>query len=103
MSQYPISQYPINQYPNSGSLFERVAEGRQPNRTGNMTLGEDLCDYIHQEYRAGRDVILDISAWDKTSAKGLAFISLSIKKPYVKEGAKDAPKKVEDLESDIPF
>jgi hypothetical protein len=50
-----------------------------------------------------RDVKLDISAWDKTSAKGLAFMSLSIKKPYVKEGAKDAPKKVEDLESDVPF
>jgi len=99
-----MNQYPINQYPNSGSLFERVAEGRQPNRTGNINLGEDLCDYIHQEYRAGRDVILDISAWDKISAKGLAFISLSIKKPYVKEGAKDSPKSsVKDMSDDIPF
>ena len=93
----------MSQYPNSGSLFERQAEGRQPNRTGYIEIGEDLCDYIHQEYRAGREVKLDISAWDKTSAKGTAFISLSVKKPYVQEGAKDAPKKVEDLESDIPF
>ena len=94
----------MSQYPNSGSLFPRQAEGRQPNRTGYIEIGEDLCDYIHQEYKAGREVKLDLSGWDKVSAKGTQFMSLAIKKPYVKEGAKDSPKSsVKDMSDDIPF
>jgi hypothetical protein len=103
----------MSQYPNSGSLFKvdekfRTNE-KSPIMKGKIELGEDMCDYIQQQYRAGKDVIIDVSAWSRVAAgTGNKFLSLSVQKEWVKEGAKDSPTsnksvKTSDMESDIPF
>ena len=92
-------------YPNSGFLVPRKAEGKQPHCTGTINIGEDLVDYINRRYKSGEEIILDLSGWTKTSAKGSKYISVSIKKPYVKDGGNSQPAakvNVKDDE-DIPF
>lgn len=57
---------------NSGSLFKKDKQGveNRPDYTGpGMVNGE----------------LVEISAWIKTSEKGLKFMSLSFKEPYVKD------------------
>jgi len=102
----------MSAYPNKGSLFKvdekfRTSD-KSPIMKGKIELGEDMCDYIQQQYRAGKDVIIDVSAWSRLTTAGDKFLSLSIQKEYVKEGAKDSPTtkssvSLKDMESDIPF
>lgn len=103
----------MSQYPNKGSLFPVDAKFRtsdkSPSMKGKIELGEDMCDYIQQQYRAGKDVIIDVSCWTRTAEKtGQKFLSLAVQKEYVKEGAKDSPTSkssvpLKDMDDDIPF
>lgn len=97
----------MSQYPNSGILSRldekfRTSE-KSPEYRGKIELGEDLCDYVQQEYRAGREVILDLSAWIKESKDGKKFFSLSVQKHYVKKDSQKPTGKIKDMEDDIPF
>ena len=93
-------------YPNSGFLLPRKAEGKQPNCTGTINIGEDLVDYINKKYKEGGEIILDLAGWTRLSEKGAKYLSVSIKKPYdkVEGGTQSSGRKVtvEDDE-EIPF
>jgi hypothetical protein len=89
-------------YPNSGFLVPRKAEGKQPTCTGTINIGEDLAHYINQQFKAGEEIILDLAGWTKESAKGSKYISVSIKKPYKKDGEKSKRAVAQDDE-EIPF
>jgi len=91
-------------YPNSGFLVPRKAEGKQPGWTGTINIGEDLVDYINKKYKEGEEIILDLAGWTKQSAKGTKYISVSIKKPYVKIKTENQPsKRVTVQNEEIPF
>lgn len=91
-------------YPNSGFLVPRKAEGKQPTCTGTINIGEDLVDYINKKYKEGGEIILDLAGWTKQSAKGSKYISVSIKKPFVKgEGGQQPSKRVTVQDDEIPF
>ena len=90
-------------YPNSGFLVPRKAEGNQPSFTGTINIGEDLVDYINKKYKEGGDIILDLAGWTKQSAKGSKYISVSIKKPYVKPEGGQSSKRVTVQDDEIPF
>jgi hypothetical protein len=91
-------------YPNSGFLLPRKAEGKQPNCTGTINIGEDLVDYINKKYKEGGDIILDLAGWTRKSEKGDKYLSVTIKKPYVKqEGSEQPSKRVTVQDDEIPF
>jgi len=91
-------------YPNSGFLLPRKAEGKQPNCTGTINIGEDLVDYINKKYKEGGDIILDLAGWTRKSEKGDKYLSVTIKKPYVKqEGSEQPSKRVTVQDEEIPF
>jgi len=94
----------MSAYPNTGSLFpmdEKYRKEKSPNLTGKIELGEDLCNYIAKEYKAGGEVILDISAWTRTGAdSGKKFLSLAVKEHYIKQGE---TKTTNVVDEDIPF
>lgn len=89
-------------YPNSGFFCPRKAEGKQPNYTGTINIGEDLAHYINQQFKAGEEIVLDLAGWTKESAKGPKYISVSIKKPFKKDGEKSKRVAVQDDE-ETPF
>jgi len=91
-------------YPNSGFLVPRKAEGKQPTCTGTINIGEDLVDYINKKYKEGEEIILDLAGWTKQSAKGTKYISVSIKKPFIKGEKSNQPsKRVTVQDEEIPF
>ena len=91
-------------YPNSGFLLPRKAEGKQPNCTGTINIGEDLVDYINKKYKEGGEIILDLAGWTRKSEKGDKYLSVSIKKPYVKQEGSEKPSKRATVQDDeIPF
>lgn len=98
----------MSQYPNSGSLFPLDAKfktsDKSPTMRGQIELGEDLCDYIQQQYRAGVEVKLDIAAWTQVAtATGKKFLSIKVQKEYVKDAQEKKVTSVKDMEDDIPF
>jgi len=98
----------MSQYPNSGSLFPLDAKfktsDKSPSMRGQIELGEDLCDYIQQQYRAGVEVKLDIAAWTRVAAdSGKKFLSIKVQKEYVKDAEKKKVTSVQDMDDDIPF
>jgi len=105
----------MSAYPNSGTLSKldkkfRTSE-KSPQYRGKIEIGEDLCEYIAQEYRSGKEVILDLSAWVREAREtGNKFFSISVQKHYIKPDDKSAKKpttyskgEVEDMDDDIPF
>ena len=90
-------------YPNSGFLLPRKAEGQQPNCTGTINIGEDLVDYINKKYKEGGEIILDLAGWTRKSEKGDKYLSVSIKKPYVKPEGGQPSKRVTVQNDEIPF
>ena len=98
----------MSQYPNSGSLFPLDAKfktsDKSPTMSGQIELGEELCDYIQQQYRAGVEVKLDIAAWTRVAAdSGKKFLSIKVQKEYVKDAKKKKATSVQDMDDDIPF
>jgi hypothetical protein len=98
----------MSQYPNSGSLFPLDAKfktsDKSPTMRGQIELGEDLCDYIQQQYRSGVEVKLDIAAWTQIAASsGKKFLSIKVQKEYVKDAKEKKVTSVQDMDDDIPF
>jgi|DEB19_MinimDraft_3_1074340.scaffolds.fasta_scaffold10691_2 hypothetical protein len=63
----------------SGALFTntRKQKSNHPDFTGNMTFSKDLLRQMVDIARAGGEIKLSISGWDKTSKAGNRFISLN--------------------------
>jgi hypothetical protein len=99
---------------NSGFLYPKETNGKSPNASGTITIGKELLRWMFEEAKAGREVTLDLAAWDKTSKSGNQYQSVLISKPWVKNGAasrgnfapRSAPRPVsrrEEAEEDVPF
>ena len=99
----------MNKFPNAGSLNKIDEKYRSnpksPAYRGSIVIGEDLCDYIAQEYRAGKEVTLDLSAWVKQGQNGNKFFSIAVQKHFEKTAAAAKPERssIKDMEDDIPF
>ena len=94
-------------FPNSGVLFQKDAEGKQPNSTGILYIAGDVLKYILQCDQDGKDVVLDLSAWNRVSKAGNSFQSLAVSKPWSppeKEYVRPkTTQTVKDMTDDIPF
>lgn len=100
----------MNKFPNAGSLNKIDEKYRSnpksPAYRGSIVIGEDLCDYIAQEYRAGKEVTLDLSAWVKQGLNGNKFFSIAVQKHFEKTAAAGKPEgstSIKDMEDDVPF
>lgn len=98
------------QKPNTGTLFHNTSKQseKHPDRRGQIHLSREFLEKMMEQ--EGELVVMDISAWENTSAKGVEYLSLGIQAPYVKQAKpepKPEPKPQEqpslDDDSDIPF
>ena len=95
---------PFTPYPNAGKLMARKnAKGKEPQYAGELCIGEDMADYIAQEYKAGRDIMIELAGWKKTSQAGNVYVSLAVKQPYVKTAGREKAKPADQPEVDVPF
>ena len=97
------------QKPNTGTLFQNTSKqsDKHPDRRGQIYLSREFLEKMLEQ--DSELVVMDISAWENTSAKGVDYLGLSIQAPYVKQAKpepKPEPKResppVED-DSDFPF
>lgn len=97
------------QKPNTGTLFHNTGKQseKHPDRRGQIHLSREFLEKMMEQ--DGELVVMDISAWENTSAKGVEYLSLGIQAPYVKQAKpepKPEPTKQADLDDDsddIPF
>ncbi len=97
------------QKPNTGTLFHNTSKQseKHPDRRGQIHLSREFLEKMMEQ--DGELVVMDISAWENTSAKGVEYLSLGIQAPYVKQAKpepKPEPPKQADLDDDsddIPF
>jgi hypothetical protein len=96
------------QKPNTGTLFHNTSKQseKHPDRRGQIHLSREFLEKMMQQ--EGELIVMDISAYDNISAKGVEWLSLGIQAPYVKQAKpepKPEPPKQTDLDddSDIPF
>jgi len=69
-------------YPNTGVMFKRKAEGKQPNHAGSLYIAGEVLEHILKRHEDGKDVVLELAGWDRTSKAGNGFMSISVKAPY---------------------
>lgn len=91
------------QYPDSGSIFAKEEDGKRPTWSGAVAISDTLATWIANQYKAGEDVYIELSGWDKRSKNGNKFISLKIAKPFVKSASAPQSKPKADLEDDVPW
>lgn len=95
------------QKPNTGTLFHNTSKqsDKHPDRRGQIHLSREFLEKMMQQ--EGELIVMDISAYDNISAKGVEWLSLGIQAPYVKQAKpepKPEPTKQADLDdSEIPF
>ena len=97
------------QKPNTGTLFtnHNKQSDKHPDRRGQIHLSREFLEKMLEQ--DGELVVMDISAWENTSAKGAEYLGLSIQAPYVKQPKpepKPEPKSQEQPpldDSEIPF
>ena len=75
---------PSQRFPNSGALFpvKQKRSDNSPDFTGNITIADDVLDYILREAQNGNEVQLEMSAWLRISRNNTNFTSLKINIPY---------------------
>lgn len=95
------------QKPNTGTLFHNTSKQseKHPDRRGQIHLSREFLEKMMEQ--EGELVVMDISAYDNISAKGVEWLSLGIQAPYVKQAKpepKPEPPKQADLDDpEIPF
>ena len=100
------------QKPNTGTLFHNTGKqsDKHPDRRGQIHLSREFLEKMLEQ--DSELVVMDISAWENTSAKGVEYLGLSIQAPYIKPAKpepkpepKPKPQEQEDLDDDleIPF
>ena len=95
------------QKPNTGTLFpnNHKQSDKHPDRRGQIHLSREFLEKMLEQ--DSELVVMDISAWENTSAKGVEYLGLSIQAPYVKPSKPEAkpepkPEPIED-DSELPF
>lgn len=75
----------FEQRPNSGTLFvnEKKSAPNQPDLRGSVHVDKVLLENLINKSK-GNLVEIALSGWNKTSAKGNAFISVAASEPYIK-------------------
>lgn len=71
--------------PNTGGLFDQEDRGNPnaPSMRGNFVIGEEVLSYVMQCAQSGREVKLEIAAFQKVSRNtGKRYMSLQINTPY---------------------
>ena len=96
------------QKPNTGTLFpnNHKQSDKHPDRRGQIHLSREFLEKMLEQ--DSELVVMDISAWENTSAKGVEYLGLSIQAPYIKPNKsepKSEPKPQEQppLDDDFPF
>jgi len=94
------------QKPNTGTLFQNNSKqsDKHPDRRGQIHLSREFLEKMLEQ--DGELVVMDISAWENTSAKGVEYLGLSIQAPYVKPNKsepKPQPQEQPALDDDFPF
>jgi uncharacterized protein (DUF736 family) len=94
------------QKPNTGTLFQNTSKqsDKHPDRRGQIHLSREFLEKMLEQ--DGELVVMDISAWENTSAKGVEYLGLSIQAPYVKPNKsepKPKPQEQPPLDDDFPF
>ena len=77
-------------FANGGALFtvKDKKNEKGPDLTGTLDLGDDTVAYIMAQHAAGnREISLDLSAWKKVAGTGTKFLSVSVKKPFIRTGS----------------
>ena len=98
----PKYSTPFQPRENSGSLFKNEKRsGKQPDYRGDLCIGDDVILHIVKAHKAGEDVMVQLAGWKKVSSGGKTYLSLSVSKPFVKDGEKKP--REEEKEDDIPF
>jgi hypothetical protein len=101
-----------DKYENSGFLYPKQPSGKGPTASGNVKFGRELLRWMFEEAKAGREVVVELAAWDKTSKSGSPYQSLLASKPWVKEEPRTATRTApvrtrqqepEDDGGDVPF
>ena len=73
-----------------GALFANTRKTQQnaPDYRGELRLNAETVASIKEQLERGvQNPAIEIAGWKKTSNSGTVYISMSGKKPYVKEGS----------------
>jgi hypothetical protein len=93
-----------------GILFvnNRKEKDSHPDYTGRMAVDREIIDSLVDQLNSGVQYpAVELSGWKKVSVKGTKFLSISPKKPFVKDSgdsprAKQAPAS-DAFDDEIPF
>lgn len=90
---------------NSGVLFKnnRATSDKAPTHTGKIEIGKDLVKLLVDAIAAGEPAVLELAAWTKETRDGDKFLSLTVRKPFVKGSGPARPSKGPDPDDSIPF
>jgi uncharacterized protein (DUF736 family) len=65
----------------------------QPDYRGELRLSREVVENLNQQIASGvQNPAIELAGWKKVSNSGTTYISLSGKKPYVKDGQAPAPR-----------
>ena len=102
-----------------GALFAngRKTQQNAPDYRGELRISAETVANLREQLERGvQNPAIEIAGWKKKSNSGTVYISLSGKKPYVKDGAQPEPARSfqtrpqnqtaafsNDLDDDLPF
>lgn len=107
--------------PNTGDgvLFweDEKKSDRAPDAKGSAVLDVGMLKLLIEQAKAGQEIKIEISAWNRKTRAGKDMMSLSLQMPYQRDGAgggttlrqpvtrmpPKAPPVTDDLGDDIPF
>jgi len=97
-----------NQDSGQGALFEnnRRQKDSHPNMRGELTLTKPLLKELVEMAKAGKDIKLSLSAWNKRAKSGTDYVSIAAQAfvEFKKDNDTSAPSpKAEVSDEDIPF
>jgi len=97
-----------NQDSGQGALFEnnRRQKDSHPNMRGELTLTKPLLKELVEMAKAGKDIKLSLSAWNKRAKSGTEYVSIAAQAfvEYKKDDNAPAPApKAEVSDEDVPF
>ena len=91
-----------------GALFEnnRRQKDTHPNMRGELTLTKPLLKELVEMAKAGKEIKLSLSAWNKRAKSGTEYVSIAAQAfvEFKKDGDTAAPApKAEVADEDVPF
>ena len=72
-------------FSNGGAMFPRAKKtDGAPDFGGDFTIDGELVQHIIGKIKAGEQIKIEISGWKRTDRNGKHFMSLKVRKPWVK-------------------